>query len=369
MTKLTKIRWRERVGDGKRWQETTVFVFIVFCQKMNERECDENDPTYWKRVIYSEEMMVKKRRPWTLKYVEGKGFAAFATKAYKVGEIVCTEFPVVWIHGHHPFNESQIAEIHEKVNFLNEEDKAAFYNMANEFSEDEYPSAVGIFMTNCFDMTDSIYGITCAMYLALARLNHSCSPNVQQTHFSETTEEVLIASRDIAEGEEINDCYIDLRQSRDNRQKSLSEYYRFTCECISCHLINEVVLSKVDQQDKIREEAASYDDKIILLIENQQLSEALNYCLSIINRLEDTESIKWSIRYLPEAYHTAYQIYFSLAEEAVMKKEKAKCHKLAMKYLKRCYKLSVLLQSERSPDSKRTGLELKKFSNNSSDDS
>ena len=39
--------------------------------------------------------------------------------------------------------------------------------------------AAGIFMTNCFDMTDSIYGESCAMYLALARLNHSCCPNVQ----------------------------------------------------------------------------------------------------------------------------------------------------------------------------------------------
>ena len=39
--------------------------------------------------------------------------------------------------------------------------------------------AAGIFMTNCFDMTESIYGESCAMYLALARLNHSCCPNVQ----------------------------------------------------------------------------------------------------------------------------------------------------------------------------------------------
>jgi hypothetical protein len=46
------------------------------------------------------------------------------------------------------------------------------------------------------------------MYLALARLNHSCTPNVQQTHMPDTTEEALFACRDIKRGEEINDCYI-----------------------------------------------------------------------------------------------------------------------------------------------------------------
>jgi hypothetical protein len=360
-------RKRPNSRQSYSWNDRTTSRFLIVFRKMIEN-ADGNDPTYWKRVIYAEEIMAKKQRPWALQYTEGKGFSAFATKTYRIGETVCTEFPVVWIHGHHPFNESQIAEILDKVMLLNEEDKKAFYSMANVFSAEEFPSEVGIFMTNCFDMTDSIYGTTCAMYLALARLNHSCSPNVQQTHIPDTTEEVLIASRDIAVGEEINDCYIDLRQSRDNRQSSLAEYYRFTCECLSCNLTSEAALTKVDQQDKIREDAATYEDKIISLIENQQLSEALDYCLSIINRLEDSETMKWSIRYLPEAYHTAYQIYSSLAEETMMKKEKSKYHKLAVKYLKRCYKLNVLLQSQRSPDSKRTGLELKKI-NSSVDDS
>ena len=97
-------------------------------------------------------------------------------------------------------------------------------------------AAAGIFMTNCFDMTDSIYGESCAMYLALARLNHSCCPNVQQTHYPDTTEEYLFAVRDINIGDEINDCYIELRQSKAERRASLLEFYRFECFCPGCCL-------------------------------------------------------------------------------------------------------------------------------------
>lgn len=68
------------------------------------------------------------------------------------------------------------------------------------------------------------------------RLNHSCIPNAQQTHIPSTTEEVLYACRDIAIGDEINDCYIELRRSRDDRRKELQQLFRFDCECLNCCL-------------------------------------------------------------------------------------------------------------------------------------
>ena len=58
----------------------------------------------------------------------------------------------------------------------------------------------------------------------------------QQTHYPDTTEEVLYAARDIRKGEEINDCYIDLRQPKIKRQAELREYYRFDCSCAGCSL-------------------------------------------------------------------------------------------------------------------------------------
>ena len=90
--------------------------------------------TYWKRVTYNNQST--EGYPWELKYVEGKGYAAFATRDFLAGEWICTEFPTVWIHGHHPFSRTQISDIELKVNELAEEDRLAFYDMANVFSDD-----------------------------------------------------------------------------------------------------------------------------------------------------------------------------------------------------------------------------------------
>lgn len=314
-----------------------------------EKENSIAKMTYWKRVRYSTE-----NPPWILKEIPGKGLAAFSQYNFKAGDLICTEFPVVWIHGHHPFSNHQIEEINEKINELNEEDKEAFYGMANVFSVEEHPPAVGVFMTNCFDMTDSIYGTTCAMYLALARLNHSCSPNVQQSHLPDTTEEVLYASRDIAIGDEINDCYIDLRQDRASRQKSLQEFYRFTCECGSCLCqVNsndnipekDQLLSdqKVQEDDKLRLKAFQFQDKVIQLIEFDRLDEAIKYSHLMVNELESTFALFWSIRYLPEIYSTLSELYQTIHQS-----------KKAIKYKKRSYQLNYLLQGPKSPDTKHS---------------
>jgi hypothetical protein len=126
--------------------------------------------------------------PWELRSLEGRGFCAFSLRSFDAGELILVERPTVWIHGHHPFNEDQLEEIEDRVGALPEIEREAFYAMANVFHD--VPIAAGIFMTNCFDMTDSPNGTACAMYLAIARLNHSCYPNAQQTHCPDSGAEV-----------------------------------------------------------------------------------------------------------------------------------------------------------------------------------
>eukprot|EP01039_Chlorochromonas_danica_P000871 gene871-951_t len=311
--------------------------------------------TYWKRVRYDENS--KSSPPWILKEKPGCGLAAYATRDFQPGELICVEFPVVWIHGHHPFTPEQVKEIEEKVAALSEEDRHAFYDMANVFSLDEYPSAVGIFMTNCFDMTDSIYGTCCAMYLALARLNHSCIPNAQQTHLPETTEEVLYAARYIASGEEINDCYIDLRQRREARQASLLEYYRFHCQCAGCTFTHlpptttsgrkdregggeeiAVIEAQRERDDELRQSASDLIDELTDIISQDDLPKALAKAQAMAKTLAKADCLFWSIRYLPELYLSIYEIALTLDQGG-----------LAKKYLEKAYRLNVLLQG-RVPD-------------------
>lgn len=235
-------------------------------------------------------------------------------------------------------------------------------------------------MTNSFDMTDSIYGTSCAMYLALARLNHSCTastilsrlillmlslmfalsgtPNAQQTHLPLTTEEVLYASRAIRRGEEINDCYIDLRQNRADRRKELLEYFRFHCECSGCHLhcaecvdvdsstdvlSNHVecphVIALFSRDDCHRRECDQYNDTLCSILHEQDIQTAIAYSLQIVSTLESNHCIQWSQRYLPEIYHSLFSLYSSVNQ-----------HKPARKYLIKAYKLSVLSEGENSPE-------------------
>ena len=139
--------------------------------------------------------------PWTLRSIPGQGYAAFATRDFAAGELILVERPTVWVHGHHPFTATQVEEIERKISLLSDPDRQAFYAMANVYHPTDPEcfgsSAAGIFLTNSFDMVDAPHGQSCAMYCAIGRLNHSCLPNVQQTHIPQTSEEVLHASRAI----------------------------------------------------------------------------------------------------------------------------------------------------------------------------
>jgi hypothetical protein len=287
--------------------------------------------TYWRRVRHE-----GNSPPWILRSEEGRGMVAYASRNFAPGDRICGEFPVVWVLGHHPFNQEQIADIISKTDLLSDEDKEAFYSMANVFANECHP-AVGIFMTNCFDMTDSIYGTSCAMYLALARLNHSCAPNAQQTHLPDTAEEILYACREIRLGDEINDCYIDLRQTRQQRRKELMEYYRFHCSCPGCIAIS------IENDDLLRIQAWQAIDTLTGMIEQGQLDGALTYALVIAKQLSKISVLIWSIRYLPELFLCIHEIATAMGNKSI-----------GRKYLDKAHRLNLMLQGEHSVDSKKT---------------
>jgi hypothetical protein len=265
---------------------------------------------------------------------------AYANRDFVPGERICSEFPAVWVYGHHPFTPQQVQNVIDKVEQLDEDDKRAFYEMANVFSSEECHPAIGIFMTNSFDMTDSIYGTCCAMYLALARLNHSCVPNTQQTHLPDTTEEVLYASRAIKCGEEINDCYIDLRAPREERRAELLQHYRFHCLCPGCDISDILVL---EQDDRLRSQAAKILDDLAEMIEKGEESFALEKALSMCKQLAKSTAMRWSVRYLAELFLCVRQIALSQDNKSIAKK-----------YLAKAHQLNLLLQGPQSPDSLHT---------------
>jgi hypothetical protein len=248
-------------------------------------------------------------------------------------------------------------------------------------------AAAGIFMTNSFDMTDSIYGQACAMYLALGRLNHSCTPNVQQTHIPDTTEEVVYAARDIRVGEELNDCYIELRQTRAQRKALLSEFYRFQCDCAGCTgvvavtsdnvSVSELTTDGLDlnsvatntqseaspiihnatppspspaemertlqEEDRLRTRVMEYTDVVVDLVEFDNTQTALDLAIQTTKQMMTPSAIRWSARYLAEAFLTVYQIALSMDIKP-----------LAREYLQKAHDMNTQLTGERSPETKKT---------------
>lgn len=73
-------------------------------------------------------------------------------------------------------------------------------------------------------------------YMTTCKINHSCDPNVfvrynQHPMMGLVLE--LVAIRDIQEGEELLQSYIDQAQSKVKRQKALRDY-GFSCRCTKC---------------------------------------------------------------------------------------------------------------------------------------
>lgn len=306
---------------------------------------DELDHTSWLKVRTDGPC-----KPWSLRLVTAQptNFAAFSNLDFKMGERILVEMPTVTVTGWHPYDLRQIEEITSRVNNLSERDRRAFYDLTNVFPEID-PVAVGIFMTNSFDMQHSPIGKESAMYNAIARLNHSCTPNAQQTHYPISREEVLYASRNIRVGEEINDCYIDLRQPRSARRKELFELYRFECNCPAC-AEEDLAIVKNDDNNRVR--AKQLDSFVISAAEIDPYN-ALDIALESVKLLEKAECLPWSIRYVADAHLTVYYICKSINKID-----------LSRKHLEIAHQHNVLLQGIGSPDSQETLGLLSSLSNN-----
>ena len=74
----------------------------------------------------------------------------------------------------------------------------------------------------------------CALEPTLVLLNHSCDPSMIRVNCGHST--IAFASRNIAKGEEITDCYsypYDITPVQE-RRPYLQEKYKFLCQCEAC---------------------------------------------------------------------------------------------------------------------------------------
>jgi hypothetical protein len=220
-------------------------------------------------------------------------------------------------------------------------------------------------MTNAFDMPYNGDEHSSGMYLAIARLNHSCVPNAQQTHiphrardgddFGTVGYEVLYATRDVKVGEELCDCYIELRQTTEQRRKELYEYYRFVCTCPACgpaedNQMSAAALQLRKEDDSRRKRALKLESDILEYVQMGEVEAAVDLGDELVRLLEHEKSRGWGERYIAEACMTTSTLLY----------EQGKVRK-AFTYASKAHAWNVKLQGEQSVDSMDTAGKLSRL--------
>lgn len=83
---------------------------------------------------------------------------------------------------------------------------------------------------NAIDVSDTEAGL----FLIMAIANHDCIGNADHMYLEDYGERILVASRDIRQGEEIRHYYTDPLTPRKQRRSKLRRLYGINCNCVVC---------------------------------------------------------------------------------------------------------------------------------------
>lgn len=179
-----------------------------------------------------------------IKSTQSNGLGAFATKKIKRGQLILTEEPIFI----YPQNITQNHLETLLLPKLKTSQRNSFFQL-NDCFNPQNPTPLGIVHTNGIQTDENL--LNGAMYALIARLNHSCRPNVVYSWNERTKMGRLFALKEISPGEEICQSYsAELLASRDERRAYVLDRYKFVCECEVCSLSGEE-LRKSDIRRKL----------------------------------------------------------------------------------------------------------------------
>jgi hypothetical protein len=168
----------------------------------------------------------------------GKGLRAVV--AYKQGDEIMRETAIMRIPNSQPAASREAAEqlhknaIQRAYNSLHYESQKSVMALAscNEDGTDVARTPQGVYDTNSFRLENDPKG---GLFLTIARINHSCRPNV--THFwsPRLQQKLIFAARDIDNGEELLTIYGPGQcMATKGRREYLNERFSFECNCEMC---------------------------------------------------------------------------------------------------------------------------------------
>jgi len=204
----------------------------------------------------------------------GKGLGGFAKRKILKGEVIVAEPPLLKIP------DSAIGSLDEAMHFANTEfkklseiDKKRVLSLFNAFPE---RGVSGIIQSNALPTDDGG-----GLFPTLARFNHACNPNANQSWISKKNEQRVYAVRDIEQGEEIFYKYIPaLFMTYSERHSVLSQHFRFECKCMHCESLSQNSDKKA-KSDSNRSRLASIKDDF------SELENDPEEALSLLREMEE----------------------------------------------------------------------------------
>lgn len=146
----------------------------------------------------------------------------------------------------------------------------------------------------------NIFGI----FPTIARINHSCIPNVFRSWNTSKKIQTVYALKEIEKNEEILASYIDLYADRATRQKQLKTSFRFECFCELC--VKDV--TDVKKSD-IRRKVLSQLDKEIAYLAFSLPEKALIKAEQLLKYLKD-ENMSYLANYVGRIGYDVFQILY-----------------------------------------------------------
>ncbi|EAQ83102.1 hypothetical protein CHGG_10920 [Chaetomium globosum CBS 148.51] len=171
--------------------------------------------------------------PYKMVDIPGKGKGIVATRPIKQYEEILVEHAAMLVDIAFTVKVQATRGyrlLHAAVDRLSDPVSVLELGKSNGLAQDEVEN---ILRTNAFNTP--MEGVPhLALYPTVSRINHGCNPNANTRPMPETLQISIIASRDIAAGEEITHSYLPLGLTSTERALKLHRQWNFTCTCPLC---------------------------------------------------------------------------------------------------------------------------------------
>jgi hypothetical protein len=243
-----------------------------------------------------------------------KGLGVFAMRPFQKNDMIMVERPLLKFPSGTLPNEASVPGTAKKAVDVLHPDDAPF------------PKKVLTNGISCTDISED--NGTTGLFVTMSRVNHHCLGNADHQYLQHRDVKILVASRDINEGEEVTFAYV-VDKPRTERRKQLTRNYTFTCRCSVC--TDPVLEAKLSESREL-------DDAILRMGGDGRIDLAIRKGLRLIAIYDEIGASSWLYQ----------RTYYDLFQVAITKRNYVKDGK---KYIRKAYEAVLAYTQDESDPS------------------